>query len=134
MRAAALSLLGALLGAALWVLTLKIPAPFVLIGPAAAVAGLATGLGMRLGRGPAWGAAALAVPSVILGRYAHWVTRTAKLKLATGEWVPPALFDTRTLRYYARENLVPTKPWDIAIVLAALAIAGYLAWRVAERR
>ena len=132
-RAAALAPLGVLLGAALWVLTLKIPAPFVLIGPEAAAAGLATGLAMRLGKGPVWGAAALSVLSVVLGRYAFWVDRTAKLKLASGEWIPPALLDSRTLGYYARANLVPTKPWDIAIVGAALAIAGFVAWRCAAR-
>lgn len=134
-RGAALSLLGALLGAALWVLILRIRSPFVLIGPAAAVAGLATGLGMRWGggRSPAL-ACAFSLLSVAVGRYATWMLWTTKMKLASGEWISPSPFGIRTLGYYARERLIPTRPWDIAIILAALAIAGTVAWRSAARR
>lgn len=129
-----LSLAGALIGAALWTQVLKVPLPFNFAAVAALLCGALAGLGMRLGKGKTpWTAVALAVLGALIGRYAAFVANTASLRLATGAHVPPAFWDGRTASFFLRTRFLSFEnPWDPALSVLYLALAGYVAWRASR--
>ena len=133
MRGTCLSLLGALLGAALWVGVLKIPLPVSLVGLAAAAAGFSTGFGMRLGAprpattGQRMLAVALSALAVSLGRYAAFLERTLAFPL-DGVMTAPVWKDPATLRYFATTHLF--SGWLSPLLFA---VAGWFAWSCSRK-
>ena len=126
---AALSLLGALAGAALWVGITSLPIPLFLAGLAAAGVGLGAGYGMRWGgKGKASRAvaAALSIPGVLLGSYGSFVLHVAQFKTDAGTWKAPAFLEADTMRYFATSRVLGFLP------LLCAAVAIWFAWRSAK--
>ncbi len=122
MRGIVLSLLGALLGAVLWVGIANLPIRLFLAGLAAGVAGASTGFGMRLGAPAAsTGQRLLAVlfsaGSVALGRYGTYAfSRGTLLRL-----------DLPTLHAVAALCVSGWISWVL------FAVAAWFAWSTSRR-
>ncbi|GEM_PF-6096284 len=127
MRGPIFSLLGALLGVALWVGISLLPIPVFLAGVAAAAAGFTTGFGMRLGKPEAVTsqrlmAVAFSAFSVVLGRYTTFLCNTSRIRLPDDSWAAPLWHDPATLRFFLTQHMTGWLP------LLLFAVAGWFAW------